>query len=57
MTHNHPEGIKGAQAVADAIFMARTDKSKREIKKFVLKKLDKSMQIILNEFYEKYLAK
>jgi len=139
VTHNHKEGIKGAQAVATAIFMARTDKSKREIKrfiennfhynleeslesirkwysfdptcpgsvpqaiiaflesedyedtvrkaislggdsdtlacmaggiaeayygevpekikKFVLKKLDRSMQIILNEFYEKYLAK
>ena len=139
VTHNHKEGIKGAQAVAAAIFIARTNKSKREIKefiekifhynleeslesirkwysfdptcpgsvpqaiiaflesedyedtvrkaislggdsdtlacmaggtaevyygevpekikKFVLKKLDKSMQIILNEFYEKYLDK
>lgn len=32
-THNHPEGIKGAQAVALAIFMARTKKSKEEIQK------------------------
>ena len=24
VTHNHPEGIKGAEAVASAIFMART---------------------------------
>ncbi|PKM70083.1 MAG: hypothetical protein CVU94_00880 [Firmicutes bacterium HGW-Firmicutes-19] len=33
ITHNHPEGIKGAQAVATAIFLARTKKSKEQIKK------------------------
>jgi ADP-ribosylglycohydrolase len=32
VTHNHPEGIKGAQAVALAIFMARQRWSKSEIK-------------------------
>ena len=32
VTHNHPEGIKGAQATALAIFMARTGKSKEDIK-------------------------
>ena len=35
VTHNHPEGIKGAQSVASAIFMARTGKSKEEIKKII----------------------
>jgi ADP-ribosylglycohydrolase len=35
VTHNHPEGIKGAQAVAMAIFLARTGKSKPEIKQAV----------------------
>ena len=35
VTHNHPEGIKGAQAVAAAVFLARTGKSKREIKGFI----------------------
>ncbi|NJK81967.1 MAG: ADP-ribosylglycohydrolase family protein [Chloroflexaceae bacterium] len=34
-THNHPEGVKGAQAVAAAIFMARMGQSKREIKQYV----------------------
>ena len=29
VTHNHPEGIKGAQAVATSIFMARIGKSKQ----------------------------
>ncbi len=37
VTHNHPEGIKGAQAVASAIYMARTHKSKKEIKEYIEK--------------------
>jgi len=32
VTHNHPEGIKGAQAVALAVFMARQDEEKSVIK-------------------------
>ncbi len=32
ITHNHPEGIKGAQAVAAAIFLARTGGTKDEIR-------------------------
>jgi len=35
VTHDHPEGIKGAQSVAAAVFLARTGKSKGEIKAFV----------------------
>ena len=35
ITHNHPEGIKGAQATAAAIYLARTGKSKQEIKNYV----------------------
>ena len=35
VTHNHPEGIKGAQATAAAIFLARTGHSKPEIKQYV----------------------
>lgn len=35
MTHNHPEGIKGAQATAACIWMARMGKSKQEIKEYV----------------------
>ena len=36
VTHNHPEGIKGAEAVASAIFLARTGKSKEEIKNYII---------------------
>ena len=32
VTHNHPEGIKGAEATAVATFLARTGKSKDEIR-------------------------
>ena len=35
VTHNHPEGIKGAQAVAASIFLAREGESKGKIKKYV----------------------
>jgi ADP-ribosylglycohydrolase len=35
VTHNHPEGIKGAQATAAAIFLARTGQSKSEIKSYI----------------------
>ena len=35
VTHNHPEGIKGAQATAAAIFMARTGGTKEEIRRYI----------------------
>ena len=35
VTHNHPEGIKGAQAIASAIFLAREGKDKGEIRQFI----------------------
>jgi ADP-ribosylglycohydrolase len=34
-THNHPEGIKGAQAVAAAIFLARSGENKKRIRKYI----------------------
>jgi ADP-ribosylglycohydrolase len=35
VTHNHPEGVKGAQATAAAIFLARSGKSKSAIKEYI----------------------
>ena len=35
VTHNHPEGIKGAEATASAIFLARTGHGKSEIKAYI----------------------
>ncbi len=37
VTHNHPEGIKGAEAVASAIFLARSGKSKQEIRDYIIR--------------------
>lgn len=34
-THNHPEGVKGAQAAAACLYLARTGASKDEIRKYV----------------------
>jgi ADP-ribosylglycohydrolase len=35
VTHNHPEGIKGAEATASAVFLARKKASKQEIRLYV----------------------
>ena len=37
VTHNHPEGIKGAQAIASAVFLARTGHSKDAIRDYIEK--------------------
>lgn len=37
-THNHPEGVKGAQAVALAVFLARTGAGKEAIREAVSKR-------------------
>ena len=35
ITHNHPEGIKGAEAAAGAIYLARTGSGKGEIRAYI----------------------
>ena len=35
VTHNHPEGIKGAKATAAAIYLARTGSTKAEIRAYI----------------------
>ena len=54
VTHNHPEGIKGSQAVAAAIFMAKNDFSKKDIKEFIENKFyynfDKSIDEIRSSY-------
>lgn len=36
VTHDHPEGIKGAEATSGAIFLARTGRSKGEIRDYIV---------------------
>lgn len=54
VTHNHVEGIKGAQAVAAAIFLARTGHSKPAIKDYLSKTfqydLDRSLDDIRPDY-------
>lgn len=44
ITHSHPEGIKGAQATAAAIFLARTGSSKEQIKDYIQTKFGYDLQ-------------
>ena len=54
VTHNHPEGIKGAQATAASIFLARTKHSKKEIKEFVEKNFDYNLDLDLEDLRKNY---
>lgn len=52
VSHNHPEGIKGAIVTAGVTYLARTHKSKDEIKTYILNyyKLDKSVDEIRKDY-------
>ncbi len=53
-THNHPEGIKGAQAVAHAIYLARKKFTKERIKKEISQKYNYNLSFSL-DYYRKNL--
>ena len=54
-THNHPEGIKGAQAVAVAIWMARNKKTKEEIKEILSRApFEYDLSIKMDDFPKKF---
>ena len=54
ITHNHIEGIKGAQATAAAIFLARNGKSKEEIKSFIEQKFGYNLNRTCDEIRPHY---
>ena len=54
VTHNHPEGIKGAQATAAAIFLARTGRGKAEIKAYVTRKFGYDLSRTCDEIRPAY---
>lgn len=54
VTHNHPEGIKGAQAAAGAIYMARAGSSKEDIKDFIESQLGYNLSRSLDEIRPSY---
>jgi len=54
VTHNHQEGIKGAQAVALSIFFSRIGKSKKTIKEEISKRFNYDLNRPLDEIRPKY---
>lgn len=54
ITHNHPEGIKGAQSTAAAIFLARNGKSKEEIRNYISTKYGYNLNRTCNEIRPVY---
>ena len=54
VTHNHPEGIKGAQAVALAILMARQGGTKEEIRAEMEKRFGYDLQRTVDEIRPGY---
>ena len=53
VTHNHPEGIKGAEATAVAIFLARAGKDMKEIRAYIEKNYY-AIDFTLDEIRPKY---
>ena len=54
VTHNHPEGIKGAQAIAACIFLARTVCDKKYICKYVTDSFGYDLDRTLDEIRPGY---
>ena len=54
VTHNHPEGIKGAKAIAACIFMARNGSTKQQIKDCVTAEFDYDLERTLDEIRPGY---
>lgn len=54
ITHDHPEGIKGAQATAAAVFLARTGKTKQEIKDYIEKRFGYDLGTHTDEIRKTY---
>lgn len=54
VTHNHPEGIKGAQATAAAIFLGRTGHNKESIKNYIQNTCGYDLEQIIDQIRPVY---
>lgn len=54
VTHNHPEGIRGAEATAAAIFLARIGYSKEEIKVYIIEEFGYDLSRTCDEIRPNY---
>ena len=54
VSHNHPEGIKGAQAIASSVFLCKEGKSKQEIKEYVETSFGYDLNRTINDIRPQY---
>ena len=54
VTHNHPEGVKGAQATAAAVFMARRGETKRRMKDSLQEMFGYDLSVSVDELRPTY---
>lgn len=54
VSHNHPEGIKGAQAVAAAIYLARKGATKAEIRYYMTQRFGYKLSFTLRDIKDIY---
>ncbi len=54
VSHDHPEGVKGAQATAAAIFLTRTGMEKEDLKSFIQSTFDYDLNRTLAEIRPTY---
>ncbi|APG27533.1 hypothetical protein A7E78_06570 [Syntrophotalea acetylenivorans] len=54
VTHDHPEGIKGAQATAAAIFLARIGENKADIRDFIVERFGYRFDFTLDDIRPSY---
>lgn len=54
VSHNHPEGIKGAECTAAVIYLARTGKSKEEIRNYVIQEFGYDLHESLDELRRRH---
>ena len=54
VSHNHPEGVKGAQAIAACVFLCKEGKTKPEIKECVERLFDYDLNRTIEEIRPQY---
>lgn len=54
VTHNHPEGIKGAEATASVIFLARNGANKEEIIEYITQEFEYDLSRTIDEIRPGY---
>lgn len=54
VSHNHKEGIKGAQAIACAVYLARTGSTKEEIKSYIEERFDYDLNFTIEDIRPDY---